>query len=317
MSIKNIAELIPSPRKAGKSVDIRTVQNVLNFYNHNGTTTSDRKKYQSSRSLTNNEKDELAIIIKDSPSLYLDEIRDELLRRCGRRFGTSTIHYELLRAKLTLKVMGYRAHQRNDNQRAEYWKAVYNFYDHGATKSSFVFLDETAKVDSALRRTKGRGLRGESVEGVQYLAYRSFHISVLAMYGHNGFVSTHFHEGGYNAEEFMDAVEANVIPHLNPFPQDNSVLVMDNCGIHHTYEDELRDMVHSRGAHLIFLAPYSPIDNPIETAFNVVKSFWIRNQGVLNQMSDVKSALDFCFEHCYPDPATSANKSFEKCGYHP
>lgn len=54
--------------------------------------------------------------------------------------------------------MGYRAHQKRDeSQRAEYWKAVYEFYNHGAIPASFVFLDETAKVDSALRRTKDRG----------------------------------------------------------------------------------------------------------------------------------------------------------------
>ena len=40
--------------------------------------------------------------------------------------------------------------------------------------------------------------------------------------------------------------------------------------IHHTHLAELRRMVEEEaGAKLVFLAPYSPIDNPIEMGFNV------------------------------------------------
>jgi hypothetical protein len=85
------------------------------------------------------------------------------------------------------------------------------------------------------------------------------HISVLALYGIDGFLSIDCHEGGYNAEEFMAAVQGMIIPFLNPFPQPSSVLVLDNCGIHHTYEQELIDMVEATGAKLLFLAPYSPL----------------------------------------------------------
>mmetsp|Transcript_12721 Transcript_12721/g.16429 ORF Transcript_12721/g.16429 Transcript_12721/m.16429 type:complete len:115 (+) Transcript_12721:467-811(+) len=113
----------------------------------------------------------------------------------------------------------------------------------------------------------------------------------------------------------MDAVEGTIIPLLKPFPGPNSVLVLDNCGIHHTYEQELYDMVHSVGAELLFLAPYSPIDNPIETGFNVVKSCWKRHQDHLNTLNDVEKALRWCLTECYTDPAASAVLSFQKCGY--
>lgn len=116
--------------------------------------------------------------------------------------------------------------------------------------------------------------------------------------------------------EFMDDVQGSIIPFLNPFPQPSSVLVLDNCGIHHTYEeDHLRDMVEARGAILLFLAPYSPIDNPIETSFNVFKACWKRNQIILNSLEDQHEAIRWCFENCYKDPALSAQKSFARCGY--
>jgi len=95
-------------------------------------------------------------------------------------------------------------------------------------------------------------------------------------YNNKGWVSFDCQEGGYNADEFMYAVQGMVIPFLQPFPLPNSVLVLDNCSIHHTYEDDLREMVEGVGAKLVFLAPYSPIDNPIESGFNVLKTFWIQ-----------------------------------------
>ena len=48
---------------------------------------------------------------------------------------------------------------------------------------------------------------------------------------------------------------------MNPYPGDNSVIIMDNARIH--YDSDL--------ILLVFLPPYSPDYNPIETAFLVIK----------------------------------------------
>jgi transposase len=53
---------------------------------------------------------------------------------------------------------------------------------------------------------------------------------------------------------------------MNPFPEDNSVLVLDNCAIHKS--DALRAVVEAQGHLLIFLPPYSPDFNPIEESFS-------------------------------------------------
>mmetsp|Transcript_10756 Transcript_10756/g.25683 ORF Transcript_10756/g.25683 Transcript_10756/m.25683 type:complete len:127 (-) Transcript_10756:66-446(-) len=60
---------------------------------------------------------------------------------------------------------------------------------------------------------------------------------------------------------------------MKPYPGADSVLCLDNCRIHHAEELKLRRMCAKEGAHLIFLAPYCPIDNPIEPG----KSCWRRN----------------------------------------
>src|SRR3954464_4907009 len=61
---------------------------------------------------------------------------------------------------------------------------------------------------------------------------------------------------------------------MNPYPGDNSVIVMDNARIHH--DNELIALLKGLGCRIVFFPPYSPDFNPIETAFSTIKS-WIRH----------------------------------------
>ena len=71
---------------------------------------------------------------------------------------------------------------------------------------------------------------------------------------------------------------------MNPYPQKNSVLVLDNASAHH-FED-LRPLVEDRGMRLCYLPPYSPDFNPIEQGFSAMKA-WIRrnNDYVLGELT--------------------------------
>ena len=57
---------------------------------------------------------------------------------------------------------------------------------------------------------------------------------------------------------------------MNPYPQDKSILVLDNCAIHKS--DVLCEVVNAHGQRLIFLPPYSPDYNPIEESFSCGES---------------------------------------------
>jgi len=58
---------------------------------------------------------------------------------------------------------------------------------------------------------------------------------------------------------------------MNPFLSKNSILVLDNAKIHH--DQELLNYLDAFGVKIIFLPPYSPNLNPIETAFSTIKQF--------------------------------------------
>jgi len=102
-----------------------------------------------------------------------------------------------------------------------------------------------------------------------------------------------------------------IIPHLRPYPQDNSIFVLDNCQIHHTYRVALRTMVEAVGAKLLFLAPYCPIDNPIECAFNSFKACWRRHGWWLND-APLHVKIDFCLRSCGSNGAAAA-ATYRKC----
>lgn len=69
---------------------------------------------------------------------------------------------------------------------------------------------------------------------------------------------------------FTAYVEQFLAPTLAP----GDIVVLDNLGSHKARP--ARAAVRARGAHLIFLPPYSPDLNPIEQLFAKIKH-WMRN----------------------------------------
>lgn len=57
---------------------------------------------------------------------------------------------------------------------------------------------------------------------------------------------------------------------MRPFPDARSVLVLDNCRIHHS--QALVALVEAAGCLLLYLPPYSPDLNPIEESFSTCES---------------------------------------------
>src|SRR5215471_12485522 len=90
---------------------------------------------------------------------------------------------------------------------------------------------------------------------------------------------------------------------MHPFPEDNSVIIMDNAKIHH--DSELIILIEGLGCHVIFLPPYSLDFNPIETSFSTIKS-WIRhNRDFMNTCDNPIYALLVACGQISPELAKS------------
>jgi transposase len=126
------------------------------------------------------------------------------------------------------------------------------------------FLDEFG-VHLGLTRTYGRAAPGERVvEGTP--GYSGPHYTVVAALGPDGVRAPLLLEGAMNGVAFETYVERVLGPSLHR----GDVVVMDNLSAH--TGDAVRALIEARGAGLVFLPPYSPDLNPIETCWSKVKA---------------------------------------------
>jgi transposase len=148
----------------------------------------------------------------------------------------------------------------------------------------------------------------------------------------DGILTYHILEDGVTADVFNEFI-SNVLDHMNPFPQPNSVIVMDNASIHKS--DDLREMVENRfvqfecvskainsfpfrGMRMLYLPAYSPDLNPIEEAFSAMKS-WMRTNNVYvlqefsnNNDADPYGVIAEAIETITPE---KAHRWFRHSGY--
>ena len=81
---------------------------------------------------------------------------------------------------------------------------------------------------------------------------------------------------------------------MQPFLAPGSVLIMDNCSIHHI--QEVKDILLQAGILLLYLPPYSPDLNPAEELFSYVKYYLKSHDEILQYSSDSKDIIKSAFE---------------------
>ena len=104
----------------------------------------------------------------------------------------------------------------------------------------------------------------------------------------NGILDVKTHKEKSNGDTFYDFIHTHLIPHLCPFDEHSSrsVVVLDNCSIHH-----LAEVVASLryiGVMVHFLPPYSPDINLIKEAFSKVKT---ELRSIEAEFMDIETAL--------------------------
>jgi hypothetical protein len=95
-----------------------------------------------------------------------------------------------------------------------------------------MFIDESAANERTLDRKFGWSTvntRARRIEPFQ----RTMKWSILPLYTCEGFIDWEIIQGSFDADLFVLFLEEHVIPHTTPYPGLRSVLIMDNCKIHH------------------------------------------------------------------------------------
>jgi transposase len=140
------------------------------------------------------------------------------------------------------------------------WKA----YQSRIAPSRLVFIDETW-VKTNMAPLRGWGPRGRRLKA--YAPYGHWKtLTFIAALRHDRIDAPWVIDGPINGEMFLLYVEKVLAPTLSP----GDVVVLDNLGSHRRRR-AARAAVRARGAHLLFLPPYSPDLNPIEQLFAKLK----------------------------------------------
>jgi transposase len=128
----------------------------------------------------------------------------------------------------------------------------------------FKFLDESS-VNTSMTRLYGRAAPDQRVIDSTPQLSRA-RTTTLAVIGLAGLTAPLVLEGAINGSVFAGYIEQCVAPTLQP----GDILFMDNLPAHKVAGIEA--LVDARGAHVIYLPPYSADFNPIELAWSKVKT---------------------------------------------
>lgn len=166
-----------------------------------------------------------------------------------------------------------------------------------------VFVDETSKdARAALRRYAWSNIGAPAVVSLPFA--RGKRVSALAAFNHSWFLAWGYTPHTFTCFNFHDSFVENILPHLNKWPLPNSIVVIDNAR-NHMYK-EFMDAVQIRGAVVVFLPPFCPQFNPIETGFSLLKR-WIQKNAHLVFGRCPETVMDLAFECCVVDLNTPVN----------
>ncbi|KAJ7773793.1 hypothetical protein B0H16DRAFT_1239580, partial [Mycena metata] len=158
---------------------------------------------------------------------YLVELQWWLLIHHDISISVSSLQDTLEKAGLTRKLLHKIAVERDIERRRNYLHTI-----------------QTGKNEHDVSRRYGRAPVGlpADFEDVFICGMR---YSLVAAMSLDGYIAQRVFEGSLDSFDFLDFITEDVVPQMGVFPDDRSILVMDNCRIHHT--DTLQEVLNAQG----------------------------------------------------------------------
>lgn len=248
-------------------VDPSTVSRTVGLFHATGSVSKrPYPKERAARTLTEPCKLLILHVIMQKPGILLSEIQKEIEEVLWVQVSLSAICKFIHQSGFTRQRLRNVATQQDPFEREQFISDV-SVYD----PEMLVFIDETGADRRNTLRKYGYSMRGKPAVNHSFLV-RGERISAIACISLKGLLDVKTVRGTSNGDIFYDFIQENLLSHLMPFNGTNahSVVILDNCAIHHTAE--VKSLLKGVGVLVHFLPPYSPDFNPIEEAFSKVKS---------------------------------------------
>jgi transposase len=246
-----------------------------------------------------------------NPTFFIEELKVELRNNFPelRNTSDSTICRALkFDLNLSRKVLTKRAREASPQARKDYIDILKKWY---RFPEQLVFVDETSKDGrDAMRRYARSRVNTPAIVRVPFS--RGKRVSCLAAINYKGFIGFDTTPGTFTRGKFHESFKKNILTHLKPWPLPQSIVIMDNAKIH-AYP-ELYEMIHSVGAKLIFLPPYSPELNPIEICFSLLKRYVQKHFSASFRKYPVET-LEVCLKRCTESHKNNVLNIYAHCGY--
>ena len=235
-------------------------------------------------------------LILENPGIYLRELQYKLLSITGVNVSAPTVCRTLRYMGCSRQKIQYIALQRSDACRARFMAEI-SMYD----PVMLVWVDETGCDKRNCRRRYGYSVRGIPPQDHRILV-RGVRYSGIPVMSLQGIHDVQIVEGSVNGIKFEEFILQTLMPILNPFNGTNplSVVIMDNCSIHHTspVKHLIENVAHAK---LLFLPPYSPDLMPLEEVFSKVKYTIKDNDRLFQTCTAPRPMLALAFSMVTPE----------------
>jgi transposase len=181
------------------------------------------------------------------------------------------------------------AQQRDADLRDHYLHRISKYKSY-----QLIFVEESGCDGRARHRRWGWAPKGTSpVHVTKFSRGKRWHI--LPAYAQDGIMLRRVYQGSTDTDLFDDFI-AQLLHHCRPYPEEKSVIVMDNASWH--MSERMQRMCQDAGVIVEKLSPYSPDFNPIEEYFGVLKKFikkkWYENEDFIAR--EFQMFLEWCVD---------------------
>ena len=148
-------------------------------------------------------------------------------------------------------------------------------------------MDESG-INSFVCQEYGWSARGKDVFG-EVSGKRFARESFVAAWCNNKIMAPFCYKGTCNTDLFNMWIQDFMLPELKT----GQVVILDNATFHKS--EKTQQLIQSKGCRVIFLPPYSPDLNPIETFWANLKR---KIKSIVSQFHTLQEAIDHAFRLC-------------------
>lgn len=219
--------------------------------------------------ITNEHRVFIESYIEENPRITLKQLRDKFQNNHQIVVSTECLRKHLDGLLYTLKDIRREPERANvESNKIKRCDYVHKLLEHQSNNTPILYMDET-NFNLYISRTKGRSKKGTRCTHIT-AGSRGSNIHVIGCIGNMGLIHHEIRRGAFKkpeAKEFMRRCLRNA----QNIYRTSIVMVIDNAPCHAAIEEVFLEEEFLNN-HLLRLAPYSPMLNPIEYVWSNLKS---------------------------------------------